>query len=190
MTQKNLISLPARIPVAIDTIGCTTKNNIIVTSIPASALTVFTVISGMINIAIKMIAIIIIALAFFIDRRNLEKNSVKTAFLSVTALTSFIIGGCSVLENFSNGEELQIAISLLSLALSIILIINGIKNTKMLTTNLGLIMICYIIYVTLIMGNWDLVYSGIACVIMGIALLLINRGLSKSFKAREAENNA
>jgi hypothetical protein len=54
------MSLPARIPVAIDTIGCTEKNNIIVTSIPASALTVFTVISGIINIAVKMIAIIII----------------------------------------------------------------------------------------------------------------------------------
>lgn len=135
-------------------------------------------------------SLIIIALAFFISRKDLGKNPVKTAFLSVTALTSFLLGGSSVLENFSDGEELQIVISLLSLASSIILIISGIKNAKMLTVNLGLIMICYIIYVTLIMGNWELVYSGIACVVMGIALLLINRKLSKSFKIKEADNNA
>ncbi len=135
-------------------------------------------------------SIIIIAVAFFIGRKELGKNPVKTVFLSVTALTSFVLGGSSVLEHFSNGEELQIIISLLSLASSIILIISGIKNTKMLTVNLGLIMICYIIFVTLIMGNWDLVYSGIACVVMGIALLLINRALSKSFKSREAEKDA
>ncbi len=135
-------------------------------------------------------SIIIIALAFFIGRKDLGKNPVKTAFLSVTALTSFVLGGSSVLEHFSNGEELQTVISLLSLASSIILIISGIKNAKMLTVNLGLLMICYIIYVTLIMGNWDLVYSGIACIVMGAALLLINRKLSKTFKAREAENNA
>ena len=137
-----------------------------------------------------VVSIIIIALAFFISRKDLGKNPIKTAFLSVTALTSFVLSGSSVLENFSGGEELQTVISLLSLASSIILIISGIRNAKMLTVNLGLIMICYIIFVTLIMGNWDLVYSGIACVVMGIALLLINRKLSKSFKAREAENNA
>ncbi len=85
---------------------------------------------------------------------------------------------------------MQTVISLISLASSIILIISGIKNAKMLTVNLGLIMICYIIYVTLIMGNWDLVYSGIACVVMGVALLLINRKLSKSFKIKEADNDA
>lgn len=135
-------------------------------------------------------SLIIIAFAFFISRKDLGKNPVKTAFLSVTALTSFLLGGSSVLEHFSDGEELQIVISLLSLASSIILIISGIKNAKMLTVNLGLIMICYIIYVTLIMGNWELVYSGIACVVMGIALLLINRKLSKSFKIKEADNNA
>ena len=137
-----------------------------------------------------VVSVIIIAFAFLIGRKELGKNPVKTAFLSVTALTSFVLGGSSVLEHFSNGKELQIVISLLSLASSIILIISGIKNAKMLTVNLGLVMICYIIFVTLIMGNWDFVYSGIACVVMGVALLLINRKLSKTFKAREDENNA
>ncbi len=137
-----------------------------------------------------VVSVIIIAFTFLIGRKELGKNPVKTAFLSVTALTSFILGGSSVLEHFSNGKEMQIVISLLSLASSIILIISGIKNAKMLTVNLGLIMVCYIIYVTLIIGNWELVYSGIACVAMGIALLLINRKLSKTFKSREAENNA
>ncbi len=137
-----------------------------------------------------IVSIIIIALAFFIGRKDLGKNPVKTAFLSVTELTSFVLGGSSVLEQFSYGEEMQTVISLLSLASSILLVISGIKNAKMLTVNLGLLMICYIFYVTLIMGNWDLVYSGIACVVMGIALLLINRKLSKTFKAREDETNA
>ncbi len=137
-----------------------------------------------------VVSIVIIALAFFVGRKEIGSDPIKTAFLSVTALTSFVLGGCSVLESFSYGEELQIFISLFSLAASIILIISGIKNAKMLTVNLGLIMVCYIIFVTLIMGNLEPVYSGIACVIMGIALLFINRRLSKSFKAREAENDA
>lgn len=137
-----------------------------------------------------VVSVIIIALAFLTSRKGLKNNYLKIAFISVTALTTLTLGICSLIDRFTYDDELQIIISLLSLASSIILIISGIKNAKMLTVNLGLIMICYIIFVTLIMGNWDFVYSGIACVVMGVALLLINRKLSKTFKAREDENNA
>ena len=73
---------------------------------------------------------------------------------------------------------------------SITLIASGIRKVKLLTVNLGLIMICLIIYATLIMGSFDVVYGGIACVIMGLVLLFINFRISKMFKAKEAEKNA
>jgi len=51
-------------------------------------------------------------------------------------------------------------------------------------------MICVIVYATLIMGRFDAVYSGIACIAMGLILLFINFKLSKVFKAKEMDKNA
>lgn len=52
INQKKRISLPEAIPMKIESIGLTTKNKAIATSIPASAFTVFTAIKGIISITI------------------------------------------------------------------------------------------------------------------------------------------
>lgn len=62
VNQKNFISLPDSIPIATESTGLTAKNKSIVTSIPASALTVFTVIKGMMSITTIIDVIITIAL--------------------------------------------------------------------------------------------------------------------------------
>lgn len=137
-----------------------------------------------------VVALAIIAAGIFCGKKSFKKNPLKIAFVSISAVTSALLAASSFFGRFTFDFELQILIIFIALATSVILVISGIKNAKMLTVNLGLIMICYIIFVTLIMGEWDFVYSGIACVIMGLILLLINKGLSKSFKAKETDRNA
>lgn len=62
VNQKNFRSLPDSIPAATERTGLTAKNKSIVTSIPASALTVFTVIKGMMSITAIIDVVITIAL--------------------------------------------------------------------------------------------------------------------------------
>lgn len=135
-------------------------------------------------------ALAIIALGIILGRKSFKKNPLKIAFVSVSAAVSAVLAACSLFNRFTIDFELQVFVIFAALAASIILVISGIKNAKLSTVNLGLIMICYIIFVTLVMGEWDFIYSGIACVIMGLILLLINKRLSKSFKAKEADKNA
>ena len=56
VNEKNFMSLPASIPITIETAGLTRENSIIATSIPASAFTVFTATNGIISIVVTMIA--------------------------------------------------------------------------------------------------------------------------------------
>lgn len=135
----------------------------------------------------------LLAAGVLFGKESFKKNYVKTAFTAISALTCTVCALCSVFAEFigANTEDfLSIAMTVTALAASIILIIGGIRKAKMLTVNLGLIMLCIIIYMTIFMGRFDVVYSGIACVVMGTILLFINYRLSKAFKAKEGEQNA
>lgn len=135
-------------------------------------------------------ALAIIAAGIALGRKSFNKNPLKIAFVSVSAAVSAAFAACSLFNRFTLDFELQVFVILAALAASIILVIGGIKNAKLSTVNLGLIMICYIVFITLFMGEFEFIYSGIACAVMGIILLLINKALSKSFKDREADKNA
>lgn len=136
------------------------------------------------------VALAVIAAGIIYGRKSFSKNPLKTAYVSLAAVTSAVLAASSFFRRFPFDFEMQILVIFIALAASIVLVISGIKNAKMSMVNLGLVMICCIIFVTLIMGEWDFVYSGISCVVMGIILLLINKRLSKSFKAKEADKNA
>ena len=100
---------------------------------------------------------------------------------------------CSVTAEFFTRDAdnaINIIITLISFAVSITIIVAGIRKAKMLTVNLGLIMLCFLVYFTIFAGNFDIVYSGIACIVMGGILLFLNFRMSKAFKAKEAEKNA
>ena len=135
-------------------------------------------------------ALAIIAAGIALGRKSFKKNPLKAAFVSVCAAVSVALAACTLFNRFTLDFELQVFVIFAALAASIILVISGIKNAKLSTVNLGLIMICYIIFITLFMGEFEFIYSGIACAVMGIILLLINKALSKSFKEREADKNA
>ena len=79
---------------------------------------------------------------------------------------------------------------IIAIAASIVLIIRGVQNAKMLTVNFGLLMLCAVAIALLIELNFDLFFNGAICSVMGIALLFVNSRMSKAFKAKEAENNA
>ncbi len=126
-------------------------------------------------------------------KKNTSPSKEKKAFIICSAVASAVCAFSSIFaEYFTETTEIIVTaiIIILSLMVSITLIASGIRKVKLLTVNLGLIMICLIIYATLIMGRFDVVYGGIACVIMGLVLLFINFRLSKMFKAKEAEKNA
>lgn len=135
-------------------------------------------------------ALAVTAAGIALGRKSFKKNPLKIAFVSVSAAVSASLAVCSLFNRFTLDFELQVFVISAALAASVILVISGIKNEKLSTVNLGLVMICCIIFITLIMGDFEFIYSGIACVVMGIILLLINKLLSKSFKAKEADKNA
>ncbi len=139
-------------------------------------------------------SVIIIAIGICFGRKSLAKDKLKIAFISLTALTSLICTLYSFFRKEITSETAEIIINVFStaiaLAASIIIIVAGIKKAKILTVNLGLIMLCAIIFLILIAGVYDIIVCGIACIAMGIALLLINFKLSKAFKAKEVKQDA
>ncbi len=137
---------------------------------------------------------VIIIIGILFGRKSFSNDKLKIVFIALTAATCLL---CSLYSFFrkditSNTEETVINIfsTVIALAASIIIIVSGIKKARILTVNLGLIMLCAIIFLTLIAGTYDIVICGIACVIMGAALLLINYKLSKAFKSKEVKQNA
>lgn len=136
-----------------------------------------------------------IAAGLLLSKKKTKNDSVKIAFTFCSAITALSCFLCPMFSQFLTRDFVDVAnifITAVALATSIIIIIGGIRKAKMLTINLGLLMLCIVIYLTFIAGNFDIVFSGITFVIMGGALLFINYRLSKSFKAKEkeAEENA
>lgn len=139
------------------------------------------------------VSAIIIAIGIIIGKKSFAKNPTKTAFIIFSALAAALCTVCSVTSEFFNRDAdkaINIIITLISFAVSITIIVAGIRKSKMLTVNLGLIMLCFLVYFTIFAGNFDIVYSGIACIVMGAILLFLNYRMSKSFKAKDAEKNA
>lgn len=136
---------------------------------------------------------VVIALGIIIGKKSFSKNPAKAAFVVFSSLSAALCTACSVTSEFFSRDAdkaVNIIISLISFAASVTIIVAGIRKSKMLTVNLGLIMLCFLVYFTIFAGNLDIVYSGIACIIMGGILLFLNYRMSKAFKAKEAEKNA
>ncbi len=135
----------------------------------------------------------IITIGCLIGKKSLKNNPVKAVFISLSSLAAALCTVCSVTAEFFTRDAekaINIIITLISFAVSITIIVAGIRKAKMLTVNLGLIMLCFLVYFTIFAGNFDIVYSGIACIVMGGILLFLNFRMSKAFKTKEAEKNA
>lgn len=127
----------------------------------------------------------------FRGRKNLSKNYAKIAFICISSLVCFVcILNCVFAKYDRITDITKISVIACALAMSIIIIVIGIKKMKLLTVNLGLFMLCVVIFLTYIIGNFEPVFCGIACIVMGVILLFINFRLSKTFKAKESEQNA
>ncbi len=139
------------------------------------------------------VSFFLIAVGIYAGKSGFRKNLAKIAFVALSSLTASICTGCAVLAqylNFDSVDYLNVVMTLISLGTSVTIIISGIKKAKMLTVNLGIIMLCFIIYFTIFAGRFDVVYSGIACIVMGGILLFINYKLAKSFSRTEGDENA
>lgn len=138
-------------------------------------------------------SLILVALGIIIGKKSFKNNPAKTAFITLSSAAMLMCAICSSTAEFFNEKSdnaVNILIMLIAFAASITVIVAGIKKAKLLTVNLGLIMLCVLLYFTIFAGNFDVVYSGIACIIMGGILLFLNFRMSKSFKAKEAKENA
>lgn len=136
---------------------------------------------------------ILIAIGCFVGKKNLKNNPTKIAFIALSSLTAALCTVCAATSEFFSDKAdtaVDIIITLIAFAASITIIIAGIRKAKLLTVNLGLLMLCFLLYFTIFAGNFDIVYSGIACIIMGGILLFLNFRMSKTFKAKEAKKNA
>lgn len=132
----------------------------------------------------------LVALGIYSGKSGFRKNPAKTAFVVLSSLTAVICTVCSVFNEFLSYESvdyLNIIMTLISLGISVTIIISGIRKAKMLTVNFGIIMLCFLIYFTIFAGRFDAFYGGIACIVMGGILLLINYKLAKSFKRTEGD---
>lgn len=139
------------------------------------------------------VSAVLVAVGVYAGKCGFRKNSAKIAFVALSSLTAVICTVCAVLAEYLTSDSvdyLNIVMTLISLGISVTIIISGIKKAKMLTVNFGIIMLCFIIYFTIFAGRFDVVYSGIACIVMGGILLFINYKLAKSFKRTEGDENA
>lgn len=139
------------------------------------------------------VSAIIIATGVIFGKKSFKKHPEKTVFVVFSSLTAALCAVSATTAEFfdDNGNAaINIIITLFSLAASIAIIISGIRKAKLLTVNFGLIMLCVLIYLTIFAGRFEIIYSGIACIVMGAILLFLNYRMSKSFKSKEAEKNA
>lgn len=137
-------------------------------------------------------AIIITASVIF-GKKSFKGHPEKTVFVVFSSLTAALCAVCGTTAEFfdKNGDiAVNVIITLFSLAASISIIVSGIRKAKLLTVNFGLIMLCVLIYLTIFAGRFEIIYSGIACIVMGGILLFLNYRMSKAFKAKEAEKSA
>ncbi len=128
-------------------------------------------------------------------RKSFIRNPLKTIFVSCGAVAGIllIVYTQTLPQNRPDpvsDDTLDFIFMIIAIAASIVLIIRGVQNAKMLTVNFGLLMLCAVAIALLIELNFDLFFNGAICSVMGIALLFVNSRMSKAFKAKEAENNA
>ncbi len=137
---------------------------------------------------------VIVPIGIYLGRKSFKESKEKSAFVALTALTGILCAVKAVFQQYIISKTADLAINItaiiIALSVSVIIIVAGIKKAKMLTVNLGLVMLCTVIFLVLIAGAFDTVTYGITCIVMGGALLFINFRLSKTFKAKEAEQNA
>lgn len=136
---------------------------------------------------------LIIAAGVILGKKSFKGHPEKTVFIVFSSLTAALCAVSAVTSEFFDDKgniAINIIITLFSLAASIAIIISGIRKAKLVTVNFGLIMLCVLIYITIFAGRFEIIYSGIACIVMGAILLFLNYRMSKAFKAKEAEKNA
>lgn len=136
---------------------------------------------------------VIIAVGVILGKKSFKGHPEKTAFIVFSSLTAVLCAVSATTAEFFDDKgstAINIIITLFSLAASIAIIVSGIRKTKLLTVNFGLVMLCVLVYITIFAGRFEIIYSGIACIVMGAILLFLNFRMSKSFKAKEAEKNA
>ncbi len=119
---------------------------------------------------------------FFIFNQK-EKNKLKLAFI----VTGCVYAVCaSAFIFFDKPEFKSVALLLISAVLGGITTAFGLKKSKLLTVNLGLVDICADAYIIIFALEPEAWVIGLTFVILGAALLLLNRFLIKKFSAERA----
>ena len=130
--------------------------------------------------AVPAACVVISAVFAFIDRRKIAADKLRPAFsvVSVLALAVFLFTAKSA-------DSGSLAKALFSFALSAIFIIRGVSDGKLLTVNAGLLSGIAAIIILFLRSEADIVVKGVAVLVSGIAVLVINRILLKKFSASD-----
>ena len=141
------------------------------------------------------ICIVMLSAGIYSGRKSFIKNPLKTIFVSCSTVAGvlLIVYTLTLPQNRTDPlskDTTEFLFMIIAIAVSILLIIRGVQNAKMLIVNFGLVMLCAVAIALLIELNFDLIFNGFICSVMGIALLFINSRMSKTFKAKEGEKDA
>lgn len=141
------------------------------------------------------ICMAMLSAGIYFGRKSFVKNPLKTIFVSCGTVAEIllIVYTLTLPQNRTDPvskDTIEFLFMIIAIAASILLIIRGVQNAKMLIVNFGLLMLCAVAIALLIELNFDLIFNGFICSVMGIALLFINSRMSKSFKAKEGEKDA
>ncbi len=140
------------------------------------------------------VCIAMLAGGIYFGRKSFEKNPLKTVFVSCSILAGLLIIVYTLTlpphrPDPVHEDTIEFLFMVIAIAASVVLIIRGVQNAKMLSVNFGLLMLCAVAIALLIELNFDLIFNGFICAVMGIALLFINSRMSKTFKAKEGNSN-
>lgn len=139
------------------------------------------------------VSAIIITVGIIFGKKSFKGHPEKAVFITLSFLAAALCAVCAATAEFFNDKgniAINIIITVFSFAASIAIIVSGTRKAKLLTVNFGLIMLCVLIWLTIFADRFEIIYSGIACIVMGAILLFLNYKMSKLFKAKEAEKNA
>lgn len=135
---------------------------------------------------------LLFAAGIAVNRSALKKEPMKIFIMLSALCPSFIVEIFALTSGERIGRLALLAVTV-SLAMSVLLTVRGIRKASLMTANYGMLLACAVVCSVIIFSDFELLTKGIAVSVTGIAVLLTGYFLSKRLAAKngkEADDNA
>lgn len=120
--------------------------------------------------------------------RSFKGNGTKTAFVACAAAAYCFCAVTSVMALALHRSLPDNAVTLIYMALTvgagIALIVSGVRTSKLLNANLGLLTVFATVFMLIFGGDFGSLFNGISLMVLGGILLFINYRMTRAFKAK------